>query len=296
MDDPLAVAVRWLLYAALGSSFGLAGFGWHALPAADRPAWSRSIRALLGLLVATSVLASAGGIGILASRMLGIPLPAVDAEALAMLLELPGLSIALGLRLGSLLLAATMLLVAPRQHGLLVAALAVALATLAWSGHAAATEGALSLPHLGSAVLHLWGAGLWLGAIAAFLLLAGRAAHNPEARALLADALARFPKTGTAIVLLLAVSGFANMVLIVGMPGLPATLRVPWGQLMALKLAAFAGMLGLAALNRFRLAPALAMPHKPSAAIARSLRLELALALLILGLVAWLGLLSPTGE
>jgi putative copper resistance protein D len=55
-------------------------------------------------------------------------------------------------------------------------------------------------------------------------------------------------------------------------------------------------MLGLAALNRFRLAPAFARTQCSVALIGRSLRVELALALTILGLVAWIGLLAPSGD
>lgn len=296
MDDPLSVGIRLLLYASLGGAFGLAAFGRHALPAGERPGWVRSIRPLLGAAVALAVLASAGALVVLASRMLGVPLAAVDGGSVAMLLELPGLGPALGLRLAALLLALAAMVAAPARPGIVTAALAAALGTLAWSGHAAATDGSLGWLHLVSTILHLWGAGLWLGAIAAFLLLAGRATREPGLRTLLAGALTRFHATGTVIVVLLLASGLANLAMIVGFAGLAGALWTPWGQLMALKLAAFAAMLGLAALNRFRLAPGLTLPGSSTTKVASSLRLELSLAFLILALVAWLGLLSPNGD
>ena len=64
---------------------------------------------------------------------------------------------------------------------------------------------------------------------------------------------------------------------------------------MVLKLLAFAAMLGLAALNRFRLAPLLA-GNGAQGPLVFSLRAELLLATSILFLVGWLGLLSPSGD
>ena len=61
----------------------------------------------------------------------------------------------------------------------------------------------------------------------------------------------------------------------------------------------FAGMLGLAALNRYRLTPALAQAieeedaPRAQALLRASLVVEGGLAIVILGLVAWLGTLSP---
>ena len=97
-----------------------------------------------------------------------------------------------------------------------------------------------------------------------------------------------------AVVALLLVTGVGNALLILGMPLNLSSLTTPWAQLMALKLIAFAAMLGLAALNRFRFAPALATPDPQSDSHLRhSLRVEFGLALVILSLVAWIGLLSP---
>ena len=48
---------------------------------------------------------------------------------------------------------------------------AVALASFAWSGHGADGEGAAGLFKLAADVLHLLAAGVWLGALAALLLL-----------------------------------------------------------------------------------------------------------------------------
>ena len=68
-----------------------------------------------------------------------------------------------------------------------------------------------------------------------------------------------------------------------------------------MKLVLFAAMLGLAARNRFRLTPAIASSANSGSletaaavrSIGRSVALETGLALIILGLIAWLGTLSP---
>ncbi len=115
---------------------------------------------------------------------------------------------------------------------------------------------------------------------------------------LLADAVKRFEWVGATIVLTLSVSGVVNYLFIVG-PRLDDMLLGTYGVLLAIKVALFAGMLVLAALNRFHLGPALERSlrdgqHVIAAnALRRSVLLELGLALLIVALVAWLGTLSP---
>jgi putative copper resistance protein D len=297
VEDPVAVLIRLSLYISLGLAFGLSVFPLHALPPERRAPWLMSKRRLLVALAGIALLSSVFGLAVLASRMLGIALGAVDADALAMVLELPGLGPALAVRAAALSFATWALMSRRRGNPAAMLSTGLALATLAWAGHAGASEGALGALHLGSTILHLWGAGLWTGAIAAFLLLAARSAQNSEEdRHMLAAALGRFHTTGTVVVGVLVASGLVNAALIAGLPPPRAALFSPWGQLMALKLFAFSMMLGLAALNRFRLAPAFARTQCSVALIGRSLRVELALALTILGLVAWIGLLAPSGD
>jgi putative copper resistance protein D len=169
---------------------------------------------------------------------------------------------------------------------------AVVLSSLAWSGHGAMDEGSLRVWHFLSDILHLLAAGAWL----VVLLARGRV---DEARIrLLADAVKRFEWVGATIVLTLSVSGVVNYLFIVG-PRLDDMLLGTYGVLLAIKVALFAGMLVLAALNRFHLGPALERSlrdgqHVIAAnALRRSVLLELGLALLIVALVAWLGTLSP---
>ncbi|MGB8920530.1 MAG: copper homeostasis membrane protein CopD [Pseudomonas sp.] len=174
---------------------------------------------------------------------------------------------------------------------------AIALASLAWSGHGAMDEGLLRAWHFLSDILHLLAAGAWLGGMLALVLLARGRVDETRIR-LLADAVKRFEWVGAAIVLTLSITGVVNYLFIVG-PKLDDMLFGTYGMLLAIKVLLFAGMLVLAALNRFHLGPALERSvrdeqHVVAAnALRRSVLLELGMALLIVALVAWLGTLSP---
>ena len=113
------------------------------------------------------------------------------------------------------------------------------------------------------------------------------------------EALRGFSFVGTIIVALLILTGTVNGWFLVG-PGNIASLgQSTYGLLLIAKLLLFAGMLGLAALNRYRLTPALAQAieeedaPRAQALLRASLVVEGGLAIVILGLVAWLGTLSP---
>lgn len=293
MEDLPAASVRFLLYLTLGLGFGLSAFGLHALDADARRDWGLRVRGVLIGLALGAIGASALGMAVLAGRMFGIPLRELDLSHLGTVMEFPGFGPAIGLRavaLGTFLLLALARIGSMTLQPLL---LAIALVTLAWFGHGAASDGASGWLHLGSTALHLLAAGLWLGAIAGFLVIATGKAD--ASRPWLADALQRFHLTGSIVVATLLATGILNALVMLGWSGLTDAAGTAWGQLLALKLFAFAAMICLAALNRFRLAPALAAGRRPQPLTA-SLRLELLFATAILFLVGWLGLLSPTGD
>lgn len=172
----------------------------------------------------------------------------------------------------------------------------VALASLVWSGHAAATEGFAGTIHRLADALHLIAAGVWIGAIAAFLILLRPAAGDAgQVRLdLAARSLDRFARVGTLCVLTVTATGLVNLHAIVGIGRAGRLLESAYGQLLVAKLLFFAAMLGFAALNRWRLVPAPALVGGTSTrAIRTSLALEAVAATLILALVAALGLLEP---
>jgi len=176
----------------------------------------------------------------------------------------------------------------------------VVCASLAWTGHGAATEGALGVVHLGADVLHAFAAAMWLGALAALGLFLAIPYGNAERDRLTYDALHGFAGMGTLAVGLLVATGLVNTWFLVGPDRLGALLTTPYGLLLTAKLAVFVGMLALAASNRFVLTPCLHRAledesQKPSAisALQRSLVLETLLAVILLGLVAVMGTLAP---
>jgi putative copper export protein len=105
---------------------------------------------------------------------------------------------------------------------------------------------------------------------------------------------------GSTAVALIMLTGLVNSWFLVGPGRLADIWTTPYGQVLLAKLVVFAGMLGLAASNRYRLTPALGgalgagiSPLDSLSALRRSIVLETAAAFVVLGLVAWLGTLPP---
>lgn len=173
----------------------------------------------------------------------------------------------------------------------------IALGSLAWGGHGAMDEGVRGFLHFTADILHLLAAGAWVGALASFLALA-KQGSNEKHFAVLAKTSVGFATVGTVIVATLVVTGVINFYLIAG-TNLGLLFLSTYGILLLLKLALFAGMLMMAALNRYRLAPRIEAAvlsgntHAACVALKRSLNIEFLLAVVILFLVAVFGLLSP---
>ena len=189
------------------------------------------------------------------------------------------------------LLAALALTLAGRNRLVLIPA-AVAAATIAWTGHAGATEDMAGTVHRVADVAHIWAASGWIGALAALLHAVTLRRPNVDRVAVM---LAKFGLLGTVFVATLVVTGVVNSLMIVGIADLPALAGSRYGWLLGGKLLLFAGMLGLAALNRWRLTPALERGDGAIGALRLSLAVETGAAIAIMGLVALLGTLDPMG-
>lgn len=184
---------------------------------------------------------------------------------------------------------------AARSQAVGLAALALALMTA--SGHAAAVRpGAFAAMTIDA--VHLVATGLWVGALLPLGLLL-RAASRPDgadARPHTVLAVRRFSRLALLAVLVLAVTGTGNAVIqVASVAGLVGTL---YGQLLLAKLALLIPILVLAAVNRRHLLPALAgeaaMVGRPAMRrLAAFMAGEAALALIVLGLAAALGLTPP---
>ncbi|MEO6359072.1 MAG: copper homeostasis membrane protein CopD [Sphingomicrobium sp.] len=303
-DWPL-IAVRFALYADLGLAFGWPLFWLYALNRQERSDAGQSLLAIpLIFSGVAGLILSALGFGLMVAAMGGTGLWNMDPSLLSAVLHEAPVGMALQLRMAALAMVAAAGLLALRfpSAGLKVAAGggAVALASLAWNGHAAATEGKLGAVHLASDFLHLWAAGLWIGALFALLSLVAGRSTDPVRMKVAHRALEKFSHIGTATVLVLIVTGIVNGTMILGFFDPRVLVGTPYGQLLLLKLALFALMLGLAAANRFRLTPGLAAvltdngsPGRAAARLRLSIGLETTAALAILALVGWLGTLEP---
>ncbi len=164
--------------------------------------------------------------------------------------------------------------------GLALAATAVQ----AGHSHAWAMQGGPGLL-TGAVLLHLCAAAAWLGGL---LPLALVVRHAPLAAA--TATLRRFSRVATALVLLLAATALVQAVALLG--GLGGLFGTSYGWVALLKALLFAVLLGIAWRNRMRLMPALAA-RGGRAALLRSIALETAIGLLVLGAAALLSTLPP---
>lgn len=291
------IAVRFASYAALALVFGLPLFALHAVRGAARPAGSAiPFRGAIGAAAAAGLLLSAAWLALLAAAIAGVSLGALDRATIAMILSGTAIGAAWQARVAALAVALLLVAIGGRAPRLATVGIAlagaVALGSLAWTGHGAVDEGMRGWVHLTADIVHLLAAGAWIGALFAFVALAFRRAGDPV---LLHRVLHGFAGTGTVVVIVLLVTGAASGWVLVGPAHLLALPDSDYGRLLLVKLALFAAMLGLAAANRYAHAPALlAAPGAASlAALRRSLVAETLAALAVLWLVAWLGLLAP---
>jgi putative copper export protein len=136
--------------------------------------------------------------------------------------------------------------------------------------------------------LHVLAGGAWLGGLLPLLILVRDAPSKPAA-----ETLKRFSKLATLCVIAIAGTAcFQGWVLGGGVAGLFGT---AYGSVLLLKAALFAALLGLAAINRFRLTPALERRDAPPArwALLRTIAGETALGLMVVLAAGVLSGLEP---
>jgi copper resistance protein D len=275
--------------------YGLRGTGRESL------AWPRT------LLIAAAAIVALGSAAALAAQtavMAGSIAEGLKPAALGYMITGTSLGPAFVVRAATAAVALVVLVLArpsrPVWFVVAVAGLMVS-ASFAWTGHGAATEGPGRYVHLTAAILHSWAAAVWLGALAALLILTlRRRPGSADSDRALHRALHGFAGVGSASVALLVLSGLVNSWFLVGPDRLTGLITTPYGLLLTAKLVVFALMLALAAANRFHLTPdlggALDDPDDVRAAVGRlkgSLLVETLLALALLALVAVMGTLAP---
>ncbi len=284
--EGVAVTLRFLVYLDLLLLAGLTLCARRTMPFEVSARMVAALAAMGALLTVAQFMATA-------LAMTGGDTAMLDRDMLRYLaVETPmGISGIARFVLLALIVVVAMFSVRARWAILLLALAAVA--TLAWSGHAGASEGGVGVLHRASDILHLIAASAWLGTLVLLLLVLARSA-TPTAE--LIAALRRFAVTGTLIVGALILSGIASLWAIVGFEALPSLAATDYGRTLILKLLLFAAMLGFAAYNRWRLTPRLERAADKSVLSLRaSVSLEAAAAVGVILTVAFLGMQSPTG-
>ena len=287
--DAINIGVRLAQYGSLLSLFGLSAFATYAPRAAallSRYLWI----ACLGLL---ALAASAASLFVLAANMAGDPTSAADPATLWAVISGTGAGWAWGVRIVALVAALGVLKI--RNPFPLLVASGVAVASLAWAGHAAADVGLPGAVHVLADILHLLAGGVWVGALIAFVRLVFRGGKDVKETA---EALASFAGVGSVVVAVLVSTGVVSLLYLTPWRPLPDLTTTLWGWLLIIKLAIFVGMFAMAAANRFVLTPRLqaAAAEGSTQALAglkRSLIVETALAFAIVALVSVLGTLAP---
>lgn len=303
----MTIGIRFALYVNLMLLFGLPLFGLYALKGAER--LHSNVLPLRALTIWLALLAT--GLSVLSiiamtASMAGVSLFEVDRASVNMMISETPMGNAWQARMAALVGTLYMAVALggrnrPTWLVLVLLGAATVLASLAWTGHGAASEGIAGTRHLIADIVHLLASGAWIGALAALgaMLFRPFAMMTDDHLRLTHRALDGFSLVGTVIVALIIASGLVNSYMLVGpahILTLPLTL---YGQLLMAKLALFGAMLVLAAANRFRLTPAFDQAIKENGTmkaitvLRRSLIFEVSAALLILGLVAWLGTLEP---
>jgi putative copper export protein len=281
MIDGLWLALRAAGFILLLQASGTVLFrAWFA-PELGAPA-ARELRAFaLRLTLAALAVVIAQGLlepARLAGGWEGIADPALRHLALAS----PG-GVVLWLRFMGL---GTLALALWRAHpGLALPAALVALGSFLVSGHTLVDpHRVLLLPLLG---LHVGAAAFWFGALASL-----RRLLQPLPAAAYLALLQRFSVRALWLVPLLALAGVLLAATL--LPDWGALLR-PYGLLLLAKAALFGVLMGLAALNRLRIVPALGRGEPRAAAILRvTLGAEYALVMLVLAVTALMtGSFSP---
>jgi len=282
MGETLALAAaRGLHLAAALSAFGTLGFGALLAPAGDEIV-RRRLTALARISVALAWLGALIWLPLQAASMAGAPDADGAFAALPTVLFDTGFGRALLLRLALLGVAA--LLAGPTRSritwGLAGVLAGAACALQAKMGHAAAAEDLL-LP--AATILHILAAGLWLGGLLPLLLVLR---DTP-------DMARRFSGLGLLCVLTLGVTALAQFWVLIG--GIAGLIGTGYGRIALAKLALFLLLLGIAALNRFRLTPALSGtdPARAARRLRLSIAIETGIGLLVLLAAAGLATQPP---
>jgi copper resistance protein D len=241
------------------------------------------VRRLIGVLAGTGAALSGLRILLLGGSMGGDAAGMFDSAFVSMILG-GGEGRATGLRIAGLFLACFATSKNPAFRAPAVVGAIIAATSFAWVGHAhGSAHNTLPSLLLG---LHLLCAAFWLGALPPLWIIA---AGGNEAQ--IAAAAARFGKLAVRVVVLLLAAGASLLWIFIA--AADKFWSSDYGGMIAIKLLAVAGILGLAALNKLKLTPRL-LSRQPGAmaSFRRSVLGEIFIGALILSITAALTTLS----
>lgn len=289
--DPL-ILTRAIHFAATILAGGTVGF---MVLVANIPALRRRLVLMTWLALAVSIISGLVWLLLLAAGITGAPLAEVGTNGDAW-------KVAAGTHFGQVMGARLLLAIAlgllmskPGLRFAQLAAAAVLVALLAFVGHAGATPGAAGAYHLAADIVHVVAAAAWLGALPGFVLLLAQAKAEKDFAWLDVAGLAtaRFSRLGLLCVAALLASGAVNSWYLLTSPG--DLVSTDYGRVLSLKIALFAAMVAIAALNKYRLTPRLAAPEAIRAMRRNSLA-EIGLGLGVLLLAGALGSMEPAAD
>ncbi|MCK1390955.1 CopD family protein [Bradyrhizobium sp. 1] len=239
-------------------------------------AWSMIGMTVPRLALAIGIPCAIASLGALGLDLLGLPPAALATIAPWKVAFATSAGPALMVAIAAMLLALMSLRSAWYVRALAIIAFVGVGLSLAMTGHAAtAPPEALIRPAI---FLHGLGVSIWIGALAPLVALVSK----PTSATL--PVVNRFSRIAALAVGVLALTGLALAIVQLDKPA--ALVETRYGMILSIKLVFVTGLLALAALNRFRLTPALARGENATPALKRSILLEGAIALAILAVVA----------
>jgi len=259
---------KWLVY---GSALVAAGGVWFVLAQPMLPAATRQLTVRVTFVAAVlGVLTTLGRLAVQAGYLIdegwrGM----IDPDILRLVLEGP-LGTSSAVRVAALVLVAGLAVAGRRRVWLPATGAVLVAASFALSGHTSGDAGAL----IGSLlVLHLVAVSFWLGALWPLY----RLADGSVPRAATAVAAERFGRQAVGIVAVLLAAGATLAWLLLG--SVPALYATGYGRTLLAKLAFVGALLCLAAVNKWRLVPALggtdrAAADRAAIALRRSIGVE----------------------
>lgn len=167
---------------------------------------------------------------------------------------------------------------------------AILLCSLSLTSHAAASDGSLGLALAFNDALHLLTAGFWVGGLLALAQLVRLRRDDSKN---LTAALRLFSAWGVLGVGVLVLTGIINAAAILPIKSLSSS--VAYDDILAAKIALALSMIALAAINRTQLLPSL-HNGEPGAVkhLKRNIAAEIGIGALIVAIVGYLGMISPS--